>query len=210
MLAKICMFVKACDICQKTKIKFLQHRPYPLRIPVDYSWIESLLVDIKFMPKGFDGLNYFLVANWKITNFILAILIEYKTAQVIGETLIHRVICMFGPLKIIVDKDSAFTGKVIYFILCAMNCQLKLISSFYHGSLGTKRQIQAIGKMMTKTPDRRQRNYTLVHCCYSLWNEHFCICSIIRFFTIWIGLCTITTGSIRSDISTIRTIYLFP
>ena len=45
-------------IYAKTKIKSLKNRPYPLRIPMDYSPMKSLPVDIKFMAKGFDDLTY--------------------------------------------------------------------------------------------------------------------------------------------------------
>ena len=38
-------------------------------------------VDIKFMPNGFDDLKYFLVATCKITNFVLSIPINSRSAS---------------------------------------------------------------------------------------------------------------------------------
>ena len=61
-MSKIRMFVKACDICQGTKIKSL-NRPYHPKILVDYSLMESSSVDIKFIPKGFDYFKYLVTAN---------------------------------------------------------------------------------------------------------------------------------------------------
>ena len=71
-------------------------------------------MDIKFMPEGFDDFKYLLVATHEITNFILAIPIKTKAAQVLGEAFIHIVIYIFGsPKLLMVDKDSAYTGDVI-------------------------------------------------------------------------------------------------
>ena len=151
MLTKICKFVKACYICQRTRVESLKNNPYHQRTPVGYSLMESLSVGIKFIPKGFDVLKYLLVMTCKITNFMLTIQLKEKTAQVLAEVLTHRVICTFGPPKLCtVDKESAFTCEVIQFIHLAMNCQLKIISPFNHGSLRPERQIQTIGKMLTK------------------------------------------------------------
>ena len=61
MLAKIFMLVKVCDICQETIIKSLKNNY--ARIPVYYSPMESLLVDIKFLMKGFGDFNSLLVAT---------------------------------------------------------------------------------------------------------------------------------------------------
>ena len=57
ILSKICMFVKACDICQGTKIKSIKidisNSGY-----LDYTLMESLTVGIKSMPKGSDDFKY--------------------------------------------------------------------------------------------------------------------------------------------------------
>ena len=65
------MFIKACNIWQKTRIKSLRTDLYQPRKPVDYSQMESLSVDIKLIPKGFD--YFLLVATCEITSFALAI-----------------------------------------------------------------------------------------------------------------------------------------
>ena len=64
--------------------------------------------------------------------------------------MLHRIICCFSAAKFLtVDKDSAFTGEVIHFILIGINCQKKIISLFNHMGLRTERQIQIIEKMIT-------------------------------------------------------------
>ena len=76
MLAKIHIFVKACNMCQRTRNKLLKNRPFHPRIPIDYSIMEYLSLDIKFMPKGFNDFKYLLAATCRITNFVLAIQIK--------------------------------------------------------------------------------------------------------------------------------------
>ena len=41
-------------------------------------------------------------------------------------------------MLLIIDKDSAFIGEVIKFILQAINCHFKIISPFSHDSLKQK------------------------------------------------------------------------
>ena len=53
MLAKICMFLKVCDICLRAKVKLLKSRPLHLGILMDNSPTESLSFDIKFMSNMF-------------------------------------------------------------------------------------------------------------------------------------------------------------
>ena len=68
--------------------------------------------------------------------------IKSRAAQAIVQTMIHRVICIFSLLKLlIIDKYSAFT-KVIN------DCQSKIMSPFNQSSLWIERQIQTIGKMI--------------------------------------------------------------
>ena len=50
--------LKAFDICQQAEIK---NRPFHHIIPVDYSPMKNLSVDIKFMPIGFYDFKYLLV-----------------------------------------------------------------------------------------------------------------------------------------------------
>ena len=72
MLTKIHV-CKSCDICHRMRIMPLQKRPYYPRIPLDYFPIESLSIDIKFMPKGFDDFKYLVDATCERICFILAI-----------------------------------------------------------------------------------------------------------------------------------------
>ena len=151
MLNKLKKFIEACHVCLKTKAKSTINKPQYGRIPTDYSPMSSLSADIKYMPDGFANYRFLLVTTCEHTNFTMAIPLQERNAQAIAEALIHRVISIFGPPKLlIVDQDKAFTSKVIVGILQALQCDMKLISPFNHGSSKTERQIQTIGKMISK------------------------------------------------------------
>ena len=142
MLTDISMCVNDCVICPRTRIKSLKNRPDLSIIFVDYSLMTILSVDINFMRKGFDYFIYFLDALYKIINFILVIPMKSRTVNIIAKVLIHRVLCIIGPPKLqIVNKDLGLTGETIKFILQGINCQMKMISLFNHGSLRTERHI---------------------------------------------------------------------
>ena len=145
------MFVKVCDIHQRTKVRSLKNIPFHLRIPTDFSPKESLSVGIKFMPKGFDDFKYPLFVTCDITNFILAIPIKARVAQVVAKAInLQRYMHFHTSKLLIVDKESEVTGEVIQCILGAINFQLEIIHPFKHGSARTGRQMQTTGKMITK------------------------------------------------------------
>ena len=69
----------------------------------------------------------------------------------VAETLIYRVIYLFGPPRqIICDEATEFSSAIIQAILCMLNCRLKVISPYNHGSSKCKRQIQTISEIIMK------------------------------------------------------------
>ena len=87
------------------------------------------------MPQAFGGYHLLLFITCDQTNFTIAIPLRDRTAQNIAEALIYRVIYLFGPPRqIISDEASEFTSAIIQAILCMLNCRLKVISPYNHGS----------------------------------------------------------------------------
>ena len=151
MLNKLKRYIEACHTCLKTKPKSTVKTPQYGRIPTDYSPMHNLSADIKYMPEGFAGFKFLLVVTCEHTNFTMAIPLTDRKAQPIAEALIHRVISIFGPPKLlIVDQDAALTGVIIKLILKALLCDMKLISPYNHGSSKTERQIKSISTIITK------------------------------------------------------------
>ena len=129
----------------------MKNRPIYGRIPVDYAPMQDLSIDIKTVPQAFGGYHLLLVITCNQTIFTIAIPLRDRTAQTIAEALIYRVIYLFGPPRqIISDEATEFTSVIIQAILCMLNCRLKVISPYNHGSSKCERQIQTISEIIMK------------------------------------------------------------
>ena len=121
------------------------------------------------MPQAFGGYHLLLVITCDQTKFMIAVALRDRTAQTIAEALIYRVIYLFGPPRqIISDEATEFTSAIIQAIHCMLNCRLKVISPYNHGSSKCERQIQTISEIIMK---HLWDNSSI---CY----EYFCIRSI--------------------------------
>ena len=139
---KVKRYIEACHTCLKTKLKYMKNQPVYGRIPVDYAPMQDLSRDIKTMPQAFGAYHLLLVITCDQTNFTIAVLLRDQTAQTVAEALIYRVIHLFGPPRqIICDEATEFSSAVIQAILCMLNCRLKVISPYSHGSSKCERQI---------------------------------------------------------------------
>ena len=126
---KVKRYIEACHTCLKTKPKYMKNQPVYGRMPVDYAPMQDLLIDIKTMPQAFGGYHSLLIITCDQTNFAIAVLLRDRTAQMVAEALIYRVIYLFGvPSQIICDEATEFSSAIIQAILCILNCRLKVIS----------------------------------------------------------------------------------
>ena len=151
LFAKLRNYIEACHTCLRIKPKQNCNKPYYGYIPKDYVLLEHLAVDIKYMPEGFDGFKYIILATCEQTNFVFAIPTKERTTRAVSDALIHRIFTITGPPQYLsVDKDKALTGAVISTLLTSMNCTMQIISPWNHGSSKAERQIQTIGNMITK------------------------------------------------------------
>ena len=151
LMNKVKRYIEACHTCLKTKPKYMKNRPIYGRIPVDYAPMQDLSIDIKMMPQAFGGYHLLLVITCDQTNFTIAVPLRDRTAQTIAEALIYRVIYLFGPPRqIISDEATKFTSAIIQAILCMLNCRLKVISPYNHGSSKCERQIRMISEIIMK------------------------------------------------------------
>ena len=129
----------------------MKNRPVYGQIPVDYAPMQDLSIDIKRMPKAFGGYHLLLVITCDQTNFTIAVHLRDRQTQTIAEALIYRVIYLFStPRQIICDKATEFTPAIVQAILTMLNCQLKIISPYNHGSSKYKRLIKTISEIIVK------------------------------------------------------------
>ena len=151
LMNKVKRYIEACHTCLKTKPKYMGNQPIYGRIPVDYAPMQDLLIDIKTMPQAFGGYHLFLVITCDQTNFMIAVPLRDRTAQTEAEALIYRVIYLFRPPRqIICDEATKFSSAIIEAILCMLNCRLKVISPYNHGSSKCERQIRTITEIIMK------------------------------------------------------------
>ena len=119
------------------------------QILVDYAPMQDLSIDIKTMPQAFGGYHLLLVITCDQTNFTIAVLLRDRQTQTIAEALIYGVIYLFGPpRRIVCDEATEFTSSIIQAILTMLNCRLKVISPYNHGSSKCERQIITISEII--------------------------------------------------------------
>ena len=151
LMNKVKRYIEACDTCLKTKPKYMKNQPIYGRIPVDYAPMQDLSIDIKTMSQAFGGYHLLLVITCDQTNLTIAVPLRDRMAQTVAETLIYRVIYLFGPPRqIICDEATEFSSTIIQAILCMLNCRLKVISPYNHSSSKCERQIRMISEIIMK------------------------------------------------------------
>ena len=148
---KVKRYIEACHTCLKTKPKYKSNRPIYSRVTIDYILMQDLSIDIKHMPIAFGGYKYLLVITCDQTNFAIVMPLHSRDAQLVTEALIYRVIYLFGPPRqIIHDKATEFTSHIVQAIFHMLNCKLKVISPYNHGSSKVERQIKTVSYITVK------------------------------------------------------------
>ena len=95
--------------------------------------------------------NLLLVTTCDQTNFTIAVPLRDRQTQTVAKALIYRVIYLFGPTtQIVCDEATEFTSAIVQAILMMLNCRLKVISPYNHGSSKCKRQIKIISEIIVK------------------------------------------------------------
>ena len=101
------------------------------------------------MATAFGGYQYLIVITCDQTNFTIITPLRSRDAQMVAEALIYRVIYFFGPLRqIICDEAAEFTSHIVEAILHMLNCRLKVISPYNHGSSKVERQIKTVSDII--------------------------------------------------------------
>ena len=151
LMDKVIRYIEVCHTCLKTKPKNMKNRPLYGRIPVYYAPKQDLSIDIKTMPQAFGGYHLSLVITCDQTNFTIAVPLRDRQTQTVAKALIYRVIYLFGPPRqIVCDQATEFTSATVQAILTMLNCRLKVISPYNHGSSKCERQIKTISEIIVK------------------------------------------------------------
>ena len=158
---------------------------------------------VKGCIEGCHGYHLLLVITCDQTNFTIVVPLRDRQTQMIAEALIYRVIYLFGPPRqIVCDEAAEFTSAIIQAILTILNCRLKVISPYYHGSSKCERQIKTISNIIVKHLWDKGQMWPLfaTTAAYEM-NTYIRIRSIKQFFTFPISPLTRSTRSHKSLIS---------
>ena len=148
---KVKRYIEACHRYLKTKPKYMKNRPVYGWIPIDYAPMQDLSIDIKTMSQAFGGYHLLLVITCDQTNFTIPVPLRDRQTQTIAEALIYRLIYLFSPSRqIVCDEAAEFTSAIVQAILTMLNCRLKVISPYNHGSSKCERQIKTISEIIVK------------------------------------------------------------
>ena len=103
------------------------------------------------MPQSFGEYHLLLVITCDQMNFTIVVPLRDRQTQMITEPLIYRVIYLFSPPRCLVcDEAAEFTSAIIQAILTMLNCRLKVMSPYNHGSGKCERQIKTISNIIVK------------------------------------------------------------
>ena len=113
--------------------------------------MQDLSINIKHMPTVFGGYQYLLVITCDQTNFTIVTPLRSRDVQSVAKALICRVIYLFRSTRqIICDKAAELTSHIVQAILHMLNCKLKVISPYNHGSSKVERQIKTVSDIIVK------------------------------------------------------------
>ena len=113
--------------------------------------MQDLSIDIITMPQAFGRYHLLLVITCDQKKFTIVVPLRDRQTQTIAEALIYRVIYLFGPPRwIVCDEAAEFTLVIIQAILTMLNCRLKVLSPYNHGSSKCERQIKMISDIIVK------------------------------------------------------------
>ena len=145
LMNKVKRYIEACHTCLKTKLKYKKNRPIYGRIPIDYALMQDLSIDIKHMPTAFGEYQYLSMITCDQTNFTIVTPLRSRDAQSVAKAY------LFGPPRqIICDEAAEFTSHIVQAILHMLNCKLKVISPYNHGSSKVERQIKTVSDIIVK------------------------------------------------------------
>ena len=77
-MIKVKRYTEACHTCLKNKAKYKKNRPVYGRIPVDYTPMQDLSIDIKMMPQAFG-----------VYHLLLAVPLRDRQTQTVAKALIY-------------------------------------------------------------------------------------------------------------------------
>ena len=162
-------------------------------------------IDIKHIPATFGGYQYLLVITCDQTNFTISTPLRRRDAQSVREASIYRVIYLFDPPRqIMCDKAMEFTSHIVQAILHILNCKLKVICPYNHGSSKVRKTDKNCQQDHSKAFVGYRTNVALVCNNSSLCYEYFHVRNIEWLLSIPMGISLWSTHILQVSLSQYR------
>ena len=144
-------YIKGCHICQLNRKDKLPERQLQPRINLNYRPLSRLSMDLKVMPKSYNGDKYILCIIDEVTNYIITAPVKQARSEEIGEILINSVFSKYCvPDIIIMDLDSAFMSSLMSYLFKKLGIQIKTVAPYNHQSLQAEHGIKSLSTILTK------------------------------------------------------------
>ena len=144
-------YIKGCHGCQLAPNENPLTRQLQTRINPKYTPLSRLSLDLKVMPRSYEGHKCILYIIAEVANYIITIPIHQAKSEEIGDTLIENVITKYCiPEHIIMDQDSAFMSSLMNYLFKKFDIKIKTVAPYNHQSLQTEHEIKSLSNISTK------------------------------------------------------------
>ena len=144
-------YIKGCHLCQLACNEKPPTRQLQTRINPNYIPLSRLSMDLKVMPRSYNGHKFILCIIDEVTNYLITVPIYQAKSEEIGEALIDNIISKYCiPEYIIMDQDSAFMSSLMTYLLNKFNIKIRTVAPYNHQSLQAEHGIKSLSNILTK------------------------------------------------------------
>ena len=126
-------------------------RQLQTRMNLNYTPLSRLSMDLKVMPRSYQGDKYILCVIDEVANYLITVPIHQAKSEEIGNALIENVVTKYCiPEHIIMDQDSAFMSSLMNYLFKELYIKIKTVVSYNHQSLQAEHGIKSLSNILTK------------------------------------------------------------
>ena len=122
-------YIKGCHICELSRNEKPPTSHLQTRINPSYVPMSRLSMDLKVMPRLYNGHRYILCIIDEVTNFLVTVPIFQAKSEEVGEALLEHVITKYCiPEYIIMDQDSTCMSSLMTYLFHRLDIKIKTIA----------------------------------------------------------------------------------
>ena len=144
-------YIKGCHICQLNRKDKLPERQLQPRINLNYRPLLRLSMDLKVMPRSYNGDSYILCIIDEVTNYIITAPVKQAKSEEVGEALINSIFSKYCvPDYMIMDLDSPFMSSLMNYLFKRLGIKIKTAAPYNHQSLQAEYGIKSLSNILIK------------------------------------------------------------